>query len=87
MAKIQQQRRSPLSWLSIVLWLIANVPTIIDLIKRFLDLIHGMPHLQAEGLRYKLGEMRARNDVAGATALIRSHCDGVACPPETKGLD
>lgn len=71
-----------MSWLAIVFWLITHATDIIGLIKQFLDLIHGLPLGQREGIRAVLSERIRNGDVAGAKDVVRSTCSGIGCGPQ-----
>ena len=69
-----------MSWITIVLWVITNIPTFITEFQKILDLIHSIPHGDALSLKHALGAAAKANDVEAFKAAC-----GVAPLPKLVG--
>lgn len=59
-----------LIWLQIFAWLLLNGEKIVDLVKRFIALIWGLPAERRRYYRDQLWEMKKRNDIVAAQVLM-----------------
>lgn len=74
-----------MSWLTIVFYLLTHFSDIIDLVRKFLDIIHGMPTDQKEALKAQILAAKASGDHDAVKAIIEKTCSGVGCPADVVG--
>lgn len=75
-----------MTWLGVVFYLLTHFGDILDLVRKFLDLIHGMPQAERDALKEQVMQMKANGDKAGIRDLIHKTCTGVGCPTDLKDL-
>lgn len=63
-----------MTWLSIILWIITNIPSLINIIKEIIKLIHGgqMSLAKQHSLRIAISEAIHSQDMAKLEAILKS---------------
>lgn len=77
-----------MSWLAIVLWILANAGSLISLVKQIIDLIHTLPKDEAKQARLEVSDAIKANDhniIKGVLQKWIKRCNGIACAAELKG--
>lgn len=79
-----------MTWISIILYLLAHAPEIIAIVRNIISLIGGLPKGQrdvaAMTLREKLSAAIEQHKIDKNTEHLASVCNGVACMPELKSI-
>lgn len=74
-----------MTWLAIVLYIVSNIPTLIGVIQKILDLIHGLPKAQADSIKHLLSQAVEQHKQTKDDAALTKVCEGVGCPPGLVG--
>lgn len=77
-----------MSWLAIVLFIIEHIPDIIEVIKKIIDLLRGMPRPDRVEARHDLASAIRSGDhdkVREVAKQWEKRCEGVACPSDVLG--
>lgn len=78
-----------MSWITIVLWIVSNLPEMISLVKQIIDLFGTLP--KGSGLRQRLSDAIQKAKESGDKSIVagvikdihEKECVGIACAPHT----
>ena len=71
-----------MGFLKILLWVIANAPTLLSLVKQIIDLIKNLPKEQQGQAKLDLMKAIKDKELDGFADSLKKHCTGVACPAD-----
>lgn len=75
-----------MSWISIVLYFLMNLPKIISLVREIMSIIRGLPKDEAASVKSQLEEaIRYHRETKDDSKIIELHkkvCTGTACPAD-----
>lgn len=71
-----------MSWVSIILYIIMNIPQLISLVKQIIALIQNRPKAERESIRHRLQVAIEHHKATGDDSKIREVCSDVGCKAE-----
>lgn len=79
-----------MTWISIILYLLAHAPEIVAIVQNIISLIGGLPKGQRDGaalsLKEKLVAAIEQHKLDKNNGHLAQACSGVACMPELKSI-
>lgn len=72
-----------LSWLSIVFWILTNIPTFMNLISTILGIIHTIPKSESLSIQSALSGAIQTGDKQTVQKTLEFHAGMVGTPPTT----
>ncbi len=74
-----------MTWVSIIIYVIAHLPELISAIKKIIDLIKGMPHPQQGAVKAMLSDAIEYHRQTKDASKVKNVCIGIGCAPELVG--
>lgn len=69
-----------MSWLSIIFYVILNLPKFISIIRQIIDIINGLPKDQQSFWKEKLSNAVEHHKKTGDDSELKKVCEGIGCP-------